>query len=414
MIISGTLAIIATTATLFGLVNTGANVAGAVHDQAMINESLQNMQQTQQLLQNKAQSATGENKQEMLVAANKLKQVNSRMTELNAQAYTSALRNQAAGLAKGLVAGVGGVGKLGEVATNAVGIGETAADQVIGNKSLSNTLGNAEMASWQAATEAGDALDVQILILQARELTKKAKNLDKDMQAMKDWYDNEPVGNTDSSSIDQMAVDLIANNPDLAIEPVLASDLTETTDGKSDQSDPRSGVGLDFLKKYDFEGYDIPVKMSYDILGTDDPNTSTFTKMPEKNLRSQEITWDSYGKDRTDLDIVLTINKDNSVTGKIAGSHGGVADYDLNFDGSFNPKDQTFSGKLTGNIKDQHFGKFVTTAEYKQYLNSYDGQYRLSPYDDEFFTFHGEVDPENKKVWGYYCTRGWMFMEGTY
>lgn len=413
MIISGTLAIIATTTTLFGLVNSGVNVAGAVHDQTMINESLQNMQQTQQLLQQKAQSTTGANKQEMLIAANKLKQVNSRMSELNAQAYTSALRNEAAGLAKGLVAGVGGVGKLGEVASNAVGIGETAADQVIGNKSLSNTLGNAEMDRWQSATEAGDALDVQILILQARELAKKTKDLNKDMQTMKDWYENEKPGNTDSSAIDQMAVNLITDNPDLAIEPILAVDLAETSEDQNEQSDPRSGVGLDFLKKYDFNGYDVPVKMSYDILGTDDPSAASFTKRDYKSLNSEQITWDTYGKDHTNLDITLTINKGNTVTGKIIGNRAG-ADYDLNFEGTFNPKDQTFSGKLTGKLRSRNSKPYLTADEFKKDRGTFDGVYKPSQYADEYFTFHGEVDPKNKKVWGYFCVVDWMFMEGTY
>jgi len=251
MIISGTLALIATTISIFGLVNTGVNVAGAVHDQNMISESLDNMKDTQKLLQEKAESATGKNKEEMLVAAGKLEQINSQMKKLNNEALKGALRNEAAGVVKGLLVGAGGASKLGDVAEQVVGIGTSVADQSIGNKGLSNALGNAEMDRWKTAAEAGDSLDVQILILQARALADKTKGLDKEMKDITKWYDKEKPGNTDSTKLDQQIAELVDENKELAEKlkdtAVLKSDEKDADD-VAQVSDPKSGVGLDFLK----------------------------------------------------------------------------------------------------------------------------------------------------------------------
>lgn len=427
MIISGTLAIIATTATIFGLVTSGANVAGTIHDKNMINESLQNMHETQQLLQEKAQKATGANKEEMLIAANKLKQVNSRMKELNNEAYTSALRNEAAGLAKGLLTSVAGadVAKLGDVANNAVGIGQTAADQVIGNQGLSNALGNAEMDRWKSATQAGDSLDVQILILQARELAKKTKNLDKDMQKMKDWYDNEKLGNTDSSQIDQMAVDLVVNNPDLAIDPVLAADMADTADTPPsdpteppvDRSDPKSGVGLDFLKDYGSNAYGKKVEMFYDFASLNFEDEEIDSRV----ITSIKRSWDSYGNDLSNMSINMTINEDNTVTGTMKGiafvNYNGYTEriVDLKMDGKFNPKDKTFEGKMTGNLTSAADGVANgPTQTAMQFIKSLK-HYETSEYKHKHFTFKGSVDEKTRTIYGnFFILHFWREMEGDY
>lgn len=428
MIISGTLAIIATTATIFGLVSSGANVAGTIHDKNMINESLQNMHETQQLLQEKARNATGQKQQEMLVAADKLGQVNQRMKELNNEAYTSALRNEAAGLAKGLLTSVGGadVVKLGEVANNAVGIGQTAADQVIGHKGLSDALGNAQMDRWTQATKAGDSLDVQILILQARELAKKAKNLDKDMQKMKDWYDNEKPGNTDSSKVDQMAIDLIENNPDLAIDPVLAADMTSTptskpTDPPVDRSDPKSGVGLDFLKEYDSNVYGKKISFYADLAPS---SASIYDNASDQQLRSIDNLhkqWDYGLRDDFDLDVEMTFNKDNTITGKMVGSEYIYNNfYNVNFtvEGKYNPKDNTFEGKIIGTLVDNS-GNSYTVDSYKQKLIKRFSEFKnmeatIKNVQEEDFTFKGVINQKNRQVDGFFSFYHWHIMEGDY
>lgn len=409
MIISGTLALIATTISIFGVTNMSANIVGANSDKSMINESLQNMQQTQQLLEAKAQSATGANKEQMLIAAGKLKQVNTKMTELNNQAFKGAVRNEVAGFAKGILTGAGGASKLGDVAKNLIDIGSAVSDQAIGNKSLTNTLGNADMSSWTA----GDALDVQILILQARELANKTKSMNKEMNEMKSWYENEKPGNTDSTTLDNLVVKIVSSDPDLTEQIAEIKTSEDKNDTEPVVSDPKSGVGLDFLKDYDFNGYDIPVKMAYDILGTEDPNQASITKRDYKSLNSQQITWDTWQKDDTNLNIILTINKDNTVNGKLTG-HREPMDYDLNFEGIFNPEDKTFSGKLTGKLRSSSSKPYLTTDEFSKDRWTFDGEYKPGEYVDEYFTFNGEVDTENKKVWGYFCVVDWMFMEGNY
>jgi len=216
MVISGTLALIATTVSLFGAVNTSANVVGAYQDKQLIQDSLNNMQQTQQLLQQKATQATGAQQQQMLTAAAKLSQVNSKMTELNNQVFSNSVRREGLGFAKGLLTGKASeLSKIGKVAEGLISIGDAAADQVIGNNGLQGTLNNLEMQDWNAAAQAGDELDVQILILQARELTKRTKALDKEMQQLQSWYQQEAPGNTDSTEIDQQVAQIVDNNPEL-------------------------------------------------------------------------------------------------------------------------------------------------------------------------------------------------------
>ncbi len=216
MVISGTLALIATTVSLFGAVNTSANVVGAYQDKQLIQDSLNNMQQTQQLLQQKATQATGAQQQQMLTAAAKLSQVNSKMTELNNQVFSNSVRREGLGFAKGLLTGKASeLGKIGKAAEGLISIGDAAADQVIGNNGLQGTLNNLEMQDWNAAAQAGDELDLQILILQARELTKRTKALDKEMQQLQSWYQQEAPGNTDSTEIDQQVAQIVDNNPEL-------------------------------------------------------------------------------------------------------------------------------------------------------------------------------------------------------
>jgi len=216
MVISGTLALIATTVSFFGAVNTSANMVGAYHDQQIIKDSLNNMQQTQVLLRQKADAATGIQKQQMLNAASKLEQVNLKMTELNNQSFMNAVRREGLGFAKGQLTGrATDLGKIGQVANSLVGIGDAAADQVVGNNSLQGRLNNMELQDWNAAAQAGDELDVQILILQARALTKRTKALDKDMQELQSWYQQETPGNTDSGVVDQQAAQIVDNNPEL-------------------------------------------------------------------------------------------------------------------------------------------------------------------------------------------------------
>lgn len=216
MVISGTLALIATTVSLFGAVNTSANVVGAYQDKQLIQDSLNNMQQTQQLLQQKATQATGAQQQQMLTAAAKLSQVNSKMTELNDQVFSNSVRREGLGFAKGLLTGKASeLGKIGKAAEGLISIGDAAADQVIGNNGLQGTLNNLEMQDWNAAAQAGDELDLQILILQARELTKRTKALDKEMQQLQSWYQQEAPGNTDSTEIDQQVAQIVDNNPEL-------------------------------------------------------------------------------------------------------------------------------------------------------------------------------------------------------
>jgi hypothetical protein len=216
MVISGTLAIIATTVSLFGAVNTGANLAGAYQDKQLIQDSLNNMKATEQLLRQKANDSSGANQQEMMVAANKLSQVNSKMTELNNQIFSNSIRREGLGFAKGLVTGkAASAAEIGKLAENLVGIGDAAADQIVGNNGLQGTLDNMAIQDWNAAAQAGDELDVQILILQARELTKRTKALNKDMQQLQSWYQQEAPGNTDTADVDQQVAQLVNNNPEL-------------------------------------------------------------------------------------------------------------------------------------------------------------------------------------------------------
>jgi hypothetical protein len=161
MVISGTLAIIATTVSLFGAVNTGANLAGAYQDKQLIQDSLNNMKATEQLLRQKANDSSGANQQEMMVAANKLSQVNSKMTELNNQIFSNSIRREGLGFAKGLVTGkAASAAEIGKLAENLVGIGDAAADQIVGNNGLQGTLDNMAIQDWNAAAQAGDELDV--------------------------------------------------------------------------------------------------------------------------------------------------------------------------------------------------------------------------------------------------------------
>ncbi|KUK79578.1 MAG: hypothetical protein XD95_0286 [Microgenomates bacterium 39_7] len=217
MVISGTLALIATTISIFGAVNTGANMAGSYHDKQMIQDSLNNMKATEQLLRQKANDSSGLKQQEMLVTADKLGRVNSKMTELNNQVFTNSMKRESLGFAKGLITGkAAGAAGIAKVAENLMGIGDAAADQVIGNNGLQGTLNNMAMQDWNAAADAGDELDVQILILQARELTRRTKALDNDMQRLQQWYQQEPPGNTDSSEIDQQTAELVDSDAELA------------------------------------------------------------------------------------------------------------------------------------------------------------------------------------------------------
>ncbi len=424
MVISGALAIIATTASIFGLVNTGANVAGTIHDKAMINDSIANMRETQQLLQQKALSSS-ENQAEMMTSAAKLQQVADRMTELNNQAYTSSLRNEVAGLAKGLVAGVGGVGKLGEVVTNAVGIGETAADQVIGNKSLSDTLGNAPMENWSAAAQAGDALDVQILILQARQLAKRAKGLDKEMAELNSWYGNEQPGNTDSTQLDNQIAELVDTNPDLAQQLADTAVLADNNQAKPDSpqqanktqdlvSDPKSGVGLDFLKDLNVHGQEI--KINWTRADGDDSHYDAWRKHGYTYVAFIR-QWDAFAhKETTNVRASLVINPDNSVSGTMAGvTLIGGSDTDINFelDGTFDPQTKEFNGIITGSMVGHSTDMKSITPQ--QYIKNW--KEKRNWHDDvlsKCFTFHGTVDEENRKINGYFSFFHWRTMEGSY
>lgn len=217
MIITGTLALIATTVSIFGAVNTSANMAGSYYDKQMISDSLNNMKATEQLLRQKANSESGIKQQQMLTTADKLGRVNSKMNELNNQAFTNSIKREGLGFAKGLLTGkAANAAQIGKVAENLIGVGDATADQVIGNNGLQGTLDNMAMDDWSAAAQAGDELDIQILILQARELTRQTQALNKDMQRMQSWYQQEAPGNTDSSEIDQQVAEVIDNNTELA------------------------------------------------------------------------------------------------------------------------------------------------------------------------------------------------------
>lgn len=243
MIITGTLALIATTVSIFGAVNTSANMAGSYYDKQMISDSLSNMKATEQLLRQKANSESGIKQQEMLTTADKLGQVNSKMNELNNQAFTNSVKREGLGFVKGLVTGkAASAAGIGKVAQNLVGVGDSMADQVIGNNGLQGTLDNIAMQDWSAAAQAGDELDLQILILQARELTRQTQALNKDMQRMQSWYQQEAPGNTDSSEIDQQVAEVIDNSPELtqqliAQAQVKGNDNTQTGEAKNTADD---------------------------------------------------------------------------------------------------------------------------------------------------------------------------------
>jgi hypothetical protein len=399
----------------------------------MINDSIANMRETQQLLQQKALTSS-ENQAEMMTSAAKLQQVADRMTELNNQAYTSSLRNEVAGLAKGLVAGVGGVGKLGEVVTNAVGIGETAADQVIGNKSLSDTLSNAPMENWNAAAQAGDDLDIQILILQARQLANKAKSLDKEMAQLNSWYGNEKPRNTDSTQLDNQIAELIDANPDLAQQladtAVLADNSQTIADNDSNQpkpdssqqanktqdltSDPKSGVGLDFLKDLNVHGQEI--KITWTKTDGDDSHYDSWRKHGYTYITFIR-QWDAFAhKETANVDISLTINPDNSVSGKMVGVTligGNDTNIDFKLDGVFDPQSKEFSGTITGSMVGHSTDMKSITPQ--QYVNNW--KEKRNWHDDvlsKCFTFHGTVDEENRKINGYFSFFHWRTMEGSY
>jgi len=243
MIITGTLALIATTVSIFGAVNTSANMAGSYYDKQMIGDSLNNMKATEQLLRQKANSESGIKQQEMLTTADKLNQVNSKMTELNNQAFTNSVKREGLGFAKGLVTGkAASVSGIGKVAQNLVGVGDSMADQVIGNNGLQGTLDNMAMQDWSAAAQAGDELDLQILILQARELTRQTQALNKDMQRMQSWYQQEAPGNTDSSEIDQQVTEIIDSNTELTQQlidqaQIKGNDSAQTSEAKNAADD---------------------------------------------------------------------------------------------------------------------------------------------------------------------------------
>ncbi len=243
MIITGTLALIATTVSIFGAVNTSANMAGSYYDKQMISDSLNNMKATEQLLRQKANSESGTKQQEMLTTADKLGRVNSKMNELNNQAFTNSVKREGLGFVKGLVTGkAASAAGIGKVAQNLVGVGDSMADQVIGNNGLQGTLDNIAMQDWSAAAQAGDELDLQILILQARELTRQTQALNKDMQRMQSWYQQEAPGNTDSSEIDQQVAEVIDNSPELtqqliAQAQVKGNDNTQTGEAKNTADD---------------------------------------------------------------------------------------------------------------------------------------------------------------------------------
>ncbi len=239
MVISGALALIATTVSIFGAVNTSANMAGSYYDKQMISDSLNNMKATEQLLRQKANSESGIKQQEMLTTADKLGRVNSKMNELNNQAFTNSVKREGLGFVKGLVTGkAASAAGIGKVAENLIGVGDAAADQVIGNNGLQGTLDNMAMQDWNAATQAGDELDIQILILQARELTRQTQALNKDMQRMQSWYQQEAPGNTDSSEIDQQVAEIIDNSSELTQQlidqaQIKGNDNTQASEGKN-------------------------------------------------------------------------------------------------------------------------------------------------------------------------------------
>lgn len=429
MVISGTLALIATTVSLFGAVNTSANVVGAYQDKQLIQDSLNNMQQTQQLLQQKATQATGAQQQQMLTAAAKLSQVNSKMTELNNQVFSNSVRREGLGFAKGLLTGKASeLSKIGKAAEGLISIGDAAADQVIGNNGLQGTLNNLEMQDWNAAAQAGDELDLQILILQARELTKRTKALDKEMQQLQSWYQQEAPGNTDSTEIDQQVAQIVDNNPELIQQlqgqaPAKDNQDQEQNTVANDQnnnqpadSDPKSGVGLDFLKDLAVHGKEINV--TWTRADDDDSHFDSWRKHGY-GYTTFSRQWDAFAnREVSNVEMTMVINEDDTVSGKMKGTafiQGHDTEIDFNLEGVFDPQSKQFNGKIVGKMKNHDTADTFVTPE--KYVSDWQ-QSRVKRWDEEvasqFFTFHGSVDEDNRKINGYFSFFHWRKMEGEY
>jgi hypothetical protein len=116
--------------------------------------------------------------------------------------------------------------------------------------------------------------------------------------------------------------------------------------------------------------------------------------------------------------MTFIINEDDSVTGTIVGTafiSGHDTEVDFQLDGVFDPQSKKFNGKIIGKIKNHDTNdKFISTDEYVANWQ----ERRIKKWDEdvvsEFFTFHGNVDEENRKINGFFSFFHWREMEGEY
>lgn len=104
-------AILATVSAVFtvsGYANNAAGLVNLQYDQEVVQESLTNMQETQQLLLEKAKQETDPAKRRSkLLAAKKLGQTHQDLDRLQSELVVKTVRKEAAGLAKNLLSAGG-------------------------------------------------------------------------------------------------------------------------------------------------------------------------------------------------------------------------------------------------------------------------------------------------------------------
>ena len=200
------LAVIASVFTVAGYVSSATNAVNIHYDQTTVQQSLNQMDETQKLLREKALNETDPiKKAQKLAIANKLNQTHDKLSTLQTQLVQKAVKKEVLGLTKALATGV----------NDAVAVTVSGADTVIGLKSTSPNAVD-DVTLWRAYAKSGDGLDVAIAKVKTRQLLSDTKKLNNELASMVQALQNqEKAKQIDNQAYEHKLITTINNHPEL-------------------------------------------------------------------------------------------------------------------------------------------------------------------------------------------------------